>query len=323
MYANREKYVGTFVNWLRETEGDAKGTYYYDDGAKKYEGPWKANKMEGAKGTYYYTNGNIFMGKFVNDEPNDAAGTMKFFVAEGKYDVFVGKVAGESIEEGTYTFDNGDIYIGKFVDGVREDDEAIMKLFVSEGQYNVFEGKIADGNFVSGKYTNVEGDIYTGKFVGGMPNDTNGKLEIFVSEGEYDVFEGKVVNGAIGASGKYTWASGNVYDGEWSGGVRSGKGTMTYVVDCLYYDGEWADDKKSGDGKLYKYNDESEEYDILCYDGEWASDQQTGSGTKYFDNGDYYVGELVNGLRHGKGTYYYAASGTNTGLVDWENDAQV
>lgn len=52
----------------------------------------------------------------------------------------------------------------------------------------------------------------------------------------------------------YTYANGNVYEGEWKGGAKSGRGRRHLSVgrlcydDGYEYDGEWADDRMTGKG---------------------------------------------------------------------------
>lgn len=58
--------------------------------------------------------------------------------------------------------------------------------------------------------------------------------------------------------GKYTYANGDVYEGQWKNGKKDGKGkdgykvigTMNYANGDKY-DGQWKDDKKSGLGKRF------------------------------------------------------------------------
>jgi hypothetical protein len=48
----------------------------------------------------------------------------------------------------------------------------------------------------------------------------------------------------------------------------------------------------------------------------------TGKGERYYASyGTRYVGDFVDGKRHGYGTYYYADGTTWTGK--WENDTRV
>jgi hypothetical protein len=46
------------------------------------------------------------------------------------------------------------------------------------------------------------------------------------------------------------------------------------------------------------------------YVGQWVKDSKNGCGTFYWRNGDNYVGEFENDLRHGYGTYTRGVNGT-------------
>ena len=87
--------------------------------------------------------------------------------------------------------------------------------------------------------------------------------------------------------GKMTYGSGDVYEGDWEGGVRSGFGTV-----------QWA----NGDG----------------YTGDWERGEPTGEGARLFANGDAYRGELIDRKRHGMGRCTYADGATFDGY--WVND---
>ena len=54
----------------------------------------------------------------------------------------------------------------------------------------------------------------------------------------------------------------------------NGKGTLYFSDGNIIYDGEWLDDKYEGNGKLFNIN------------------------------GEYYIGQFKNGLKHGKGKEY-------------------
>jgi hypothetical protein len=47
----------------------------------------------------------------------------------------------------------------------------------------------------------------------------------------------------------YTYKTGAVYEGEWKGGFRDGKGVQTWP-DGAIYEGEWKDNKAMGKGKF-------------------------------------------------------------------------
>ena len=42
------------------------------------------------------------------------------------------------------------------------------------------------------------------------------------------------------------------------------------------------------------------------YKGDWINDKREGNGKYYWENGEYYIGQFKNGLRHGKGIEYYS-----------------
>ena len=65
------------------------------------------------------------------------------------------------------------------------------------------------------------------------------------------------------------------YEGDWTGGLRQGKGKYTCKTSGGKYEGEYKGDKKEGEGR---------------YD--WS-------------NGDWYEGSWKAGLRHGKGLYVW------------------
>ena len=82
-----------------------------------------------------------------------------------------------------------------------------------------YEGKCKNG-FANGKGVAVGTDRYEGQFVKGFPN----------------------------GYGKYTWANGNVYTGEWAGGMRHGTGKLTIKLNGRdsIQDGLWQNDAYTG-----------------------------------------------------------------------------
>ena len=63
-----------------------------------------------------------------------------------------------------------------------------------------------------------------------------------------NVYEGKYLDGKRSGKGKLTWVSGNVYEGDYLNGVRTGKGKFTYA-DGTIYEGDFLDGKHHGKGK--------------------------------------------------------------------------
>jgi len=92
-----------------------------------------------------------------------------------------------------------------------------------------------------------------------------------------------------------------IYVGNFSNGVKSGRGTCYDKEGKLVYHGNFVDDKPTGEYPL-KDKDDYEQYKFEI--------------TKY-DNGDYYVGETFNGKRHGAGIYLWQNS--NMWYGDWKD----
>ena len=79
--------------------------------------------------------------------------------------------------------------------------------------------------------------------------------------------------------GKYSFAGGEVYEGEYQRGLNHGRGKLTHATGDSY-DGEWADGKKHGIG-TYTYA--SGDVDVGCYEADadvgqgvrWSADRAT------------------------------------------------
>ena len=138
------------------------------------------------------------------------------------------------------------------------------------------------------------GDIYEGELSFGKPNN-NGKLELTIKEIPY------------------------TYVGEFSYGIKQGKGNLFTNDNKFNYDGDWKNDKYEGFGALYDHGEK--------YTGDFKNGKFHGMGSFYksngdilegdflegnlkkgkitYKNGDVYEGELENGIFNGYGTYKY------------------
>ena len=140
------------------------------------------------------------------------------------------------------------------------------------------------------------------------------------------------------------YENGDVYEGEEKDSKRHGIGRY-YHADGAIYEGEWKDDVIHGIGRYY-YPDGSAEnvvceygkiigssnetlpqnkikihsigYDSGHYVGELKDGKRNGRGTYYFADRQKYVGEWKDGKRHGQGTYFWADGGRYEG--EWQND---
>lgn len=119
--------------------------------------------------------------------------------------------------------------------------------------------------------------------------------------------------------GAYRYVGGDMYFGDYLNNERSGYGTyitkygysISNCPNAMVYVGEWKEDNKHGTGTCYDADGK------LVYYGKFMYDRPTGNypSAGYeswrweavsYDNGDKYVGELLNGKRSGKGIYLWS-----------------
>ena len=63
-----------------------------------------------------------------------------------------------------------------------------------------------------------------------------------------DVYEGCTdVEGRFNGKGKYTWANGSYYDGDWVNNKKQGSGEYKFIDGSLF-SGNWINDKRDGFG---------------------------------------------------------------------------
>lgn len=141
-------------------------------------------------------------------------------------------------------------------------------------------------------------------------------------------------DGQFNGLGLLFWTDDNtVYVGRFEKGSKDGVG-MQVCPDGIQpsncaggkvYVGSQSKDKKQGTGSIYDKNGK------LIYRGEFRFDKPTEEypsssiDPSYtyevvdYDNGDKYVGEMKNGLRHGKGMYIWAEGNGIAWYGDWSN----
>ncbi len=118
------------------------------------------------------------------------------------------------------------------------------------------------------------------------------------------------------------FSNGDVYEGEFIDGKRTGKGTYHFVNGDVYI-GDFVDGQISGKGKITFV-------DGTVYEGEFVNGTCMGYGTFSFPNGDVYEGEVVHGKLSGTGKFTWAEGsfyegdfiegrGTGTGVLIYTN----
>ncbi len=100
-------------------------------------------------------------------------------------------------------------------------------------------------------------------------------------------------------TGTYRYASNSKYTGQFQNSLRHGKGKMTYQ-DGNIYEGPFVHGKKSGENGAMTFAANGDKYV-----GQWQSDQPNGKGKYYFFTKERYEGDFVNGTFEGQGTMYY------------------
>jgi len=179
--------------------------------------------------------------------------------------------------------------------------------------------KWSDGSSYEGE---VKNGVRQGKGVfrfGEAPMTYDGSWKAGVREGQgrmdYDeeglcFYEGEWKNGKRHGKGKMRYESGNIYDGWWECGVKDGKGSMTWLAEKEKYDGEWKKGVPHGFGVYVWYAKEDTEASPWHlrnrYVGMMVDGMREGSGTFYFADGSKYEGEWKANRKHGFGIYYYS-----------------
>ncbi|MGL5574831.1 MAG: hypothetical protein ACRDCW_04660 [Sarcina sp.] len=127
-----------------------------------------------------------------------------------------------------------------------------------------------------------------------------------IYEGE---FEGEIREGR----GSLYYSSGEIkYLGEWKEDVPDGIGVLFYESGMKFYEGEWRKGTASGQGVLFTEDGRRE------YEGQFANSKKNGIGTIYYEDGSSYQGEWKEDRREGKGSLFYS-TGDLQYRGEWEN----
>ncbi|XP_058536272.1 radial spoke head 10 homolog B isoform X1 [Ochotona princeps] len=225
------------------------------------------------------------------------------------------KVRGLYEGEGFAVFQGGCTYHGMFSEG----------LMHGQGTYIWADGLKYEGDFVKnmpmnhGTYTWPDGSAYNGEVVNGRRSGFG-----MFRCGTWPVsYVGHWCHGKRHGKGTiyYNQEGTSWYEGDWVYNQRQGWGIRCYASGNIY-EGQWDNSTRHGEGRMrwLKSNEE--------YVGQWERGVQNGFGThtwflKRIPNSQYplrneYVGQFVDGRRHGHGKLYYASGATYEG--EWVCD---
>lgn len=126
-----------------------------------------------------------------------------------------------------------------------------------------------------------------------------------VYRGEMDSF------GRPHGKGSKQHSNGDVYDGNWFNGTRSGDGLMLYSNDDVYR-GRFEKDNFHGRGVLWSA-------DGCEYNGQWDQGVKSGTGSQLYPNGDRYEGDWKENQRTGFGRFV-SCQGNEVYCGLWEKD---
>ena len=143
-----------------------------------------------------------------------------------------------------------------------------------------------------------------------------GTLELTTEWGKGS-YVGEFLNGKFNGYGRLeipvTFLEEEIYIGNWSNGIREGRGTHWNGQGNLYI-GQWQNDKRHGHGsyffKLTNWEENAHtefwlQENTENYTGEFVNDHYQGTGTYRWPDGQKYQGEFFASEKHGPGTFYY------------------
>jgi hypothetical protein len=300
-FENGDVYEGDVKNG----SPDGNGIYQYSNG-EVFTGIFKSGKKEG-KGTYYFNDGTVKIAYWTNDTVNSNADYLDYgygVIEAGEKSVYSGYYKGENWIYGSYET-SGDysssIYTGKFKDG-KKDDFGIREFsnytYVGSIENDAYAKAYA---FISAKTKHIY--IYT-TGDGGFKKTTNdvnlgGKVALF-EENDADTMTnsdkkqctyGDCENGY----GKFTYASGNKYEGFFNNGYRNGYGKYT---------------TKEGE----------------TYEGNYFANLRNDLGKVVMKDGSEFIGQFEFDLKQGYGIYtskdkkMVAGQWDNDKYVEWEEE---
>ncbi|XP_042542674.1 radial spoke head 10 homolog B-like [Dipodomys spectabilis] len=214
------------------------------------------------------------------------------------------KIRGLYEGEGFAEFQGGATYRGMFSEG----------LMHGPGTYIWADGVKYEGDFVKnipmnhGTYTWLDGSTYEGEVINGIRNG----FGIFKFSKKPVSYMGYWCDGKKHGKGTvyYNQEGTSWYEGDWVYNVKKGWGIRRYKSGNIY-EGQWDDNLRHGEGRM-RWLTTNEEYM-----GHWDRGVQNGFGKytwfqKRIPNSQYtmrneYIGEFVDGCRHGQGKFYYAS----------------
>ncbi|MFS7931653.1 putative 1-phosphatidylinositol-4-phosphate 5-kinase [Helianthus anomalus] len=138
------------------------------------------------------------------------------------------------------------------------------------------------------------GDIYMGQWV--AENCPHGSGKYLWADG--CMYFGEWWKGRMNGRGKFSWPSGATYEGRFKNCYMDGEGTFTGSLNHTYK-GCWVMNKKHGKGSMSYANGDH-------YEGDWRKGLYDGEGSYHWNNGHRYTGQWKKGKMSGNGIMVWA-----------------
>jgi len=295
----------TYEGDFQDGKQHGKGKYIHASGAI-YEGDYQDGKQHG-KGKYIHASGAIYEGDYQDGMRH---GKGKLIDAVGN--TYEGDCQdGKKHGKGKYIHANGDTYEGDwqngmkhgfgtqtFPDGSAYEVEFVNNMFVKilsrnteaiarEKQFFDVKGegkKSEEAESKGQKTSRSEMCEETEKHAGNPYGRKHGKGKYNWANGK--TYEGDFQDGKFHGKGKLIKPNGEAYEGEWQNGIKHGKGKYTWA-DGDSYEGDFQDGKFHGKGKYTWSN-------VKTYEGEWQNGMLHGFGILTFPDGRAYEVEHIN-----------------------------
>nr|XP_009681641.1 PREDICTED: radial spoke head 10 homolog B isoform X3 [Struthio camelus australis] len=235
------------------------------------------------------------------------------------------KVHGLYEGEGVAYFEGGNTYKGMFSEG----------LMHGQGTYTWADGVKYEGTFVKnvqmydGCYTWSDGSMYEGSIKNGVRHGfglfrsgtcpvsyvghwckgkRHGKGTIYYNREYTSWYSGDWVNNVKEGWGIRCYKSGNIYEGLWEKNLRHGKGRMRWLTANQEYIGQWESGIQHGFGTHIWFLKRMplSQYPLRNkYVGDFVNGDRHGHGRFIYASGAVYDGEWVCNKKHGKGKFVF------------------
>ncbi|XP_038590869.1 radial spoke head 10 homolog B isoform X2 [Micropterus salmoides] len=231
---------------------------------------------------------------------------------------------GRFLVEGAACFEGGHMYKGMFskglmnghgvftrAGGLKYEGQFVRNIPMGQGTYtwpdgSSYQGEVCNGiRHGTGTYKCANGVSYRGQWDQGK---RHGKGTVYYNQEKTSWYKGDWVKNNREGWGVRRYPSGNIYSGEWKNNLRHGEGTMRWLKLGQKYDGMWQNGLQHGQGThvwLLRRADMSQYFQSNHYIGDFVQGQRHGQGAFYYAGGAIYEGEWRNNRKHGEGKFTF------------------